>query len=96
MPAFNLSRTKVQLKLAVERTKMLQHKKEAIAKKDRRDIANLVERGKLETARIKTEGIIAEDVSTCVGSLLGLKAPDSMHDTFTDSHRAARDSGALL
>lgn len=35
-----------------------------MAKKSRRDIAALVEKGKLETARIKTEGIIAEDVST--------------------------------
>lgn len=42
---------------------MLQHKKEAIAKKERKEIAGLIERGKEETARIKTEGIIGEDVS---------------------------------
>lgn len=36
---------------------------EAMAKKARREIATLIERGKLETARIKVEGIIAEDVS---------------------------------
>lgn len=63
MPSWNPTRTKVQLKLAVERMKMLQTKQEAIAKKDRKEIANLIERHKEETARIKTEGIIAEDVS---------------------------------
>lgn len=62
MPAFNLQRTKVQLKLAVERTKMLQEKKEAIAKKDRKEISHLIQRHKEESARIKCEGIIAEDV----------------------------------
>lgn len=52
----------MQLKLAVERTKMLQEKKEAIAKKDRKEISNLIGRHKEESARIKVEGIIAEDV----------------------------------
>lgn len=33
-----------------------------MAKKARREIAALIEKGKLETARIKTEGIIADDV----------------------------------
>lgn len=63
MPSYNPARTKIQLKLAIERTKMLQEKKEAIAKKERKEISSLIARGKDETARIKTEGIIAEDVS---------------------------------
>lgn len=67
MPAWNLQRTKVQLKLAVERTKMLQEKKEAIAKKDRKEISHLIQRHKEESARIKVEGIIAEDVSVSNG-----------------------------
>ncbi|PWN51808.1 DUF292-domain-containing protein [Violaceomyces palustris] len=62
MVPWNSARTKVQLKLAVQRTKMLQEKKEAMAKRARREIATLVEKGKIETARIKTEGIIAEDI----------------------------------
>ncbi len=33
-----------------------------MAKQARRDISALVEKGKLETARIKTEGIISEDI----------------------------------
>ncbi|KAL1740749.1 DUF292-domain-containing protein [Schizophyllum fasciatum] len=37
-------------------------KKEAQAKATRRDIATLLERGKVETARIKTEAIINEDI----------------------------------
>lgn len=35
---------------------------EAMLKQSRRDIAALIEKGKLETARIKTEGIISEDI----------------------------------
>ncbi|KAN0059880.1 Vacuolar protein sorting-associated protein ist1 [Thecaphora frezii] len=74
MPPFNASRTKVQLKLSVQRTRMLQEKKEAIAKRARRDIASLVEKGKLETARIKTEGLIAEDIHIELLELLELYA----------------------
>ena len=62
-PAPSSTRTKVQLKLVVQRLRMLQEKKATLAKRDRRDVASLVEKGKLETARIKTEGIVAEDVS---------------------------------
>jgi vacuolar protein sorting-associated protein IST1 len=39
----------------VQRLKTLQEKKEAQAKMARRDIATLLERGKIETARIKVE-----------------------------------------
>ncbi|TKY85357.1 hypothetical protein EX895_005519 [Sporisorium graminicola] len=62
MVPYNGARTKVQLKLTIQRCKMLQEKKEAMAKQARRDISALVEKGKLETARIKTEGIISEDI----------------------------------
>jgi hypothetical protein len=41
--------------LSVQRLRTLQQKKEAQAKTSRRDIASLVERGKIETAKIKTE-----------------------------------------
>jgi vacuolar protein sorting-associated protein IST1 len=46
----------------VQRLRTLQGKKEAQAKASRRDIATLVEKGKIETARIKVEGIILEDI----------------------------------
>lgn len=49
-------------RLAVQRLRILQEKKNAMAKVARREIATLLERGKIETARIKVEGIINEDV----------------------------------
>jgi len=39
----------------VQRLRTLQEKKEAQAKASRRDIATLLERGKVETARVKVE-----------------------------------------
>jgi len=60
--AWNAPRVKVQLQLAIQRLKTLQEKKESVAKAARRDIATLLERAKVETARIKTESIINEDI----------------------------------
>lgn len=58
--------------LAVQRLRILQQKKEAQAKSTRRDIATLIERGKLETARIKVENIINEDIHVELLELLEL------------------------
>ncbi|KAF8578603.1 DUF292-domain-containing protein [Ramaria rubella] len=69
---WNAARTKVQLRLAVQRLRMLQQKKEAQAKSSRRDIATLIERGKLETARVKVENIINEDIHVELLELLEL------------------------
>ncbi|SPO26812.1 related to IST1 - protein with a positive role in the multivesicular body sorting pathway [Ustilago trichophora] len=74
MVPYNGARTKVQLKLTIQRCKMLQEKKEAMAKQARRDISALVEKGKLETARIKTEGIISEDIHLELLELMELYA----------------------
>ncbi|KAI3629104.1 hypothetical protein CBS9595_000176 [Malassezia furfur] len=68
-------RTKVQLKLAVQRAHMLQAKRESLAKKARRDIADLVVRGKVETARVKTESLIMDDVHIELLELLELTEP---------------------
>jgi vacuolar protein sorting-associated protein IST1 len=46
----------------VQRLRTIQEKKESLAKAARRDIATLIERGKLETARIKVESIIHDDI----------------------------------
>ncbi|KAI0035128.1 regulator of Vps4 activity in the MVB pathway-domain-containing protein [Vararia minispora EC-137] len=62
MPPWNSTKAKVQLRLAVQRLRTLQEKKEAQAKAARRDVATLLERNKVETARIKVENIINEDV----------------------------------
>lgn len=51
---------------------MVQQKKEAQAKSARRDIATLIERGKLETARVKVENIINEDLHVELLELLEL------------------------
>ncbi|EPT03464.1 hypothetical protein FOMPIDRAFT_1022423 [Fomitopsis schrenkii] len=56
------AKAKVQLRLAIQRLRTLQEKKGAQAKAARRDIAMLLEKGKLETARIKVENIIHEDI----------------------------------
>ncbi|KAG8854850.1 hypothetical protein FRB91_003012 [Serendipita sp. 411] len=62
MVPWNAAKTKVQLKLAVQRLRTVQEKKESLAKTARRDIATLIERNKLETARVKVEGIIHDDI----------------------------------
>lgn len=72
MVQWNAAKTRVQLRLAVQRLRMLQEKKTAQAKSSRRDIATLVERGRLETARIKVENIINEDIYVELLELLEL------------------------
>ncbi|CAG8444860.1 5138_t:CDS:2 [Funneliformis mosseae] len=61
MPHYNPNRLKVQLKLAVARLKHMQQKKNSINKQQRREIATLLESSKLESAKIRVEGIIRED-----------------------------------
>lgn len=62
MPPWNSSKAKVQLKISCQRLRTLQQKQEAQAKATRREIANLIERGKIETAKIKVENIINQDI----------------------------------
>ncbi|KAH9858291.1 DUF292-domain-containing protein [Lenzites betulinus] len=62
MVPWNSAKAKVQLRLGVQRLRTLQEKKNAQAKASRRDIAMMLEKGKIETARIKVENIIHEDV----------------------------------
>jgi len=56
----------------VQRLRTLQEKKGAQAKAARRDIATLLEKGKVETARIKVESIINEDIHLELLELLEL------------------------
>ncbi|KAL5533761.1 hypothetical protein ACEPAG_221 [Sanghuangporus baumii] len=62
MPPWNSAKTKVQLRICVQRLRLLQEKKEAQAKTSRRDIATLLEHRKIEKARVKVESIINEDI----------------------------------
>ncbi|KAJ7665356.1 regulator of Vps4 activity in the MVB pathway-domain-containing protein [Mycena polygramma] len=64
MPPWNAAKAK--------RLRILQQKKEAQAKASRRDIATLLERAKIETARIKVETIINEDIHVELLELLEL------------------------
>ncbi|GAA5815231.1 hypothetical protein MFLAVUS_008737 [Mucor flavus] len=59
---FNPTRLKVQLKLAINRLKMLQAKKTSLNQQNRKEIGNLLERGKEESARIRVEHIIRDDL----------------------------------
>ncbi|KAG9028494.1 hypothetical protein FRB95_006395 [Tulasnella sp. JGI-2019a] len=72
MALWNPTRTKVQLRLAVQRLRGLEEKKEALAKKARRDIATLLEKGKVETAKLRVETMINEDISLELLELLEL------------------------
>ncbi|EIW87091.1 DUF292-domain-containing protein [Coniophora puteana RWD-64-598 SS2] len=72
MPPWNAAKAKVQLRLSVQRLRISQQKKEAQAKASRREIAVLLERGKVESARIKVEAIINEDIHVELLELLEL------------------------
>jgi len=69
---FGESQAQVQLRLSLQRLRTLQQKKEAQAKTSRRDIAILIEKGKIETARIKIETLINEDIHVELLELLEL------------------------
>ncbi|KAI8095106.1 regulator of Vps4 activity in the MVB pathway-domain-containing protein [Gilbertella persicaria] len=59
---FNPTRLKVQLKLSINRLKMLQAKKTSLNQQNRREIGTLLEKGKEESARIRVEHIIRDDL----------------------------------
>ncbi|KAI9320867.1 DUF292-domain-containing protein [Dichotomocladium elegans] len=59
---FQPSKLKVQLKLAINRLKMLQAKKTSLCQHQRREIAMLLDKGKEESARVRVEHIIREDL----------------------------------
>lgn len=50
---FEPSRFKVQIKLAISRLKMMESKKSSINQSQRREIAELLQKGKEESARIR-------------------------------------------
>ncbi|ORY77779.1 regulator of Vps4 activity in the MVB pathway-domain-containing protein, partial [Protomyces lactucae-debilis] len=64
MPApADLAKIKVNLKLSVSRLRLLQQKKVALSKQARRELAlQLIPQGKIQSARIRVENIIADDI----------------------------------
>lgn len=62
MSSIDQSKLRANLKLTINRLKLLQQKNTALAKQNRRSLVPLLENGKLESARIKIENIIQEDI----------------------------------
>ncbi|MCJ1398232.1 hypothetical protein MMC11_001429 [Xylographa trunciseda] len=67
-----VAKIKVQLKLSISRLRMVQQKDTAIAKQQRRAMAQLLEQGKEESARIRVENIIHSDITTELLEILEL------------------------
>lgn len=57
----NYSKLKTNLKLAINRLKLLEKKKTELAQKSRKEIADYIGQGKFERAKIRVEHIIRED-----------------------------------
>ncbi|CAM1511451.1 Fc.00g089640.m01.CDS01 [Cosmosporella sp. VM-42] len=67
-----LTKLKVQLKLAIARLRMVQQRDEQLGKTQRRAMAQLLEAGKEDSARIRVENIIRSDITTELHELLEL------------------------
>ncbi|KAI8629459.1 DUF292-domain-containing protein [Xylariaceae sp. FL1651] len=67
-----VAKLKVQLKLSIARLRMVQQRDEAMGKTQRRAMAQLLELGKIESARIRTENIIRSDITTELHEILEL------------------------
>ncbi|KAB8301337.1 hypothetical protein EYC80_003218 [Monilinia laxa] len=67
-----ISKLKVQLKLSIARLRMVQQKDEAVSKQQRRAMAQLLESGKTESAKIRVENIIRSDITTELHEILEL------------------------
>ncbi|KAI1430165.1 regulator of Vps4 activity in the MVB pathway-domain-containing protein [Xylaria sp. FL1777] len=67
-----IAKLKVQLKLSIARLRMVQQRDEAMGKTQRRAMAQLLEVGKIESARIRTENIIRSDINTELHEILEL------------------------
>ncbi|KAK8127681.1 hypothetical protein PG984_008789 [Apiospora sp. TS-2023a] len=67
-----LTRIKVQLKLAIARLRMVQKRDEALSRAARRTMAQLLETGKVDSAKIRVENIIRTDIITELHEILEL------------------------
>ncbi|KAI1334024.1 DUF292-domain-containing protein [Xylariaceae sp. FL0016] len=72
-PSVNVvAKLKVQLKLSIARLRMVQQRDEQMGKTQRRAMAQLLEAGKIDSAKIRTENIIRSDVTTELHEILEL------------------------
>ncbi|ORY62903.1 regulator of Vps4 activity in the MVB pathway-domain-containing protein [Pseudomassariella vexata] len=66
------TKIKVQLKLSIARLRMVQQRDEALSKTQRRAMAQLLEVGKIDSARIRVENIIRSDITIELYEILEL------------------------
>ncbi|TRX98295.1 hypothetical protein FHL15_000940 [Xylaria flabelliformis] len=71
-PITIVAKLKVQLKLSIARLRMVQQRDESMGRAQRRAMAQLLEVGKIESARIRTENIIRSDINTELHEILEL------------------------
>jgi len=71
-PVSLVNKLKVQLKLSISRLRMVQQKDSAKVKQQRREMAQLIEVGKVQSARIRVENIIRTDITTELHEILEL------------------------
>jgi vacuolar protein sorting-associated protein IST1 len=67
-----INKLKVQLKLSIARLRMVQQKEAALAKVQRREMAQLLEVHKIESAKIRVENIIRSDLNSELLEILEL------------------------
>ncbi|KAI9183674.1 Vacuolar protein sorting-associated protein ist1 [Blastocladiella emersonii ATCC 22665] len=60
---FSANRLKVQLRLAVNRLKLLQQKKASLNASQRKELSLLLDAGKVDSARVRVEHVIREDLT---------------------------------
>jgi hypothetical protein len=74
----------VQIRLSIQRLRTLQEKRLALAKKSRREIADLLVKGRLETSRLRVEGLIQDDIYVELLELLEVRHSMSLNTTVVD------------
>ncbi|KAH7031256.1 regulator of Vps4 activity in the MVB pathway-domain-containing protein [Microdochium trichocladiopsis] len=67
-----ITKLKVQLKLTIARLRMVQQRDDAMGKTQRRAMAQLLEVGKIDSARIRVENIIRADITNELHEILEL------------------------
>ncbi|KAI1458015.1 DUF292 domain-containing protein [Annulohypoxylon moriforme] len=67
-----VTKLKVQLKLSIARLRMVQQRDEQMGKTQRRAMAQLLDVGKVDSARIRVENIIRSDITTELHEILEL------------------------
>ncbi|GMM35992.1 Ist1 protein [Saccharomycopsis crataegensis] len=66
------TRLKVALKMSISKLRFVQDKKTALAKQQRRSLADLLSQGKEQSARIRVENVIREDIHVELCEMLEL------------------------